>query len=271
VSGACAKVIYGYANRGLLDPNDGTWFRQQFSPYGPIPVALAFGPAFSRYLGDTNGWRSAADEGDRLGDTLRHHRELRDVVEHMPDSIWAPSAAELLGRLTSRQGATVEERIAIFQRVADRYPHSPYVDVSIREEARVLDGAEQLDSARAEYEKMLTLHPSSPFRLEALRYIVYNERSHHNLPGMLRWARKWLDGAPIQERFVAHSLIAEALLAQDDVTGAKNEAKKTLESASAFEQAMRDNRIQASPSSLVKWQREAQQARQEARAIEQRP
>jgi len=52
VSGAALKVVYGYANRGSLAPNDVGWFRRQFLPYGPIPVASLFGSDFARYLGE---------------------------------------------------------------------------------------------------------------------------------------------------------------------------------------------------------------------------
>src|SRR5206468_3344045 len=92
VSGAALKVGYGYQHRGSLPPNDVAWFRYQFAPYGPIPVAPMFGSAFTRYLGEVaNPWRlPEGEEADLMGDTTKHLQGLKDVMERMPDSLWAP-------------------------------------------------------------------------------------------------------------------------------------------------------------------------------------
>jgi tetratricopeptide (TPR) repeat protein len=267
VSGACMKVGYGYSQRGRLQPNDGTWFRQQFAAYGPIPVASVFGPAFSRYLGDTNGWRPAADEADMLGDTLKHHRGLREVVDRMPDSLWAPSAAELLGRLSSRQGTTVDERVSVFQKVADRYPNSPYVDVSLREKARIYDGAEMQERARDEYEKMVALRPASVFRNEALHYIVNVDAGKGDYSSVAKWAKMWTNSAPIQEKFSAYLALAEALKSRNDTAGAKDAAKRAVDAARAYDEARRNDRVPGTASSYLKWDRESRQAAGKAKAM----
>jgi tetratricopeptide (TPR) repeat protein len=267
VSGATSKVIYGYSQRGTLMPSDAAWFRQQFYPYGPIPVSYVFGPAFRRYLGDTNGWRPSSDEGDRLGDTMKHHRELREVVEKMPDSIWAPSAADLLGRLSSRQGATIEDRVSMFQQVADKYPNSPYVDVAYRERARIFDGVERQNDARREYEELLKRNPQSVYRLEALRYIVENERANQNPSGMIQWARKWAEVAPVQERFSAYLAIMEGLKAQHDIAGAREAAQQTADAVKKYKQAVLNNELSVSESIRLKAERQADAANEAARAM----
>lgn len=266
LSGASAKVAYGYAQRGQLQPNDGTWFRRQFGPFGPIPISVAFGPAFRRYVGDSlNSWHPQTEEGDLLGDTVKHHRELREVLDHMPNSIWAPSAAELLGRLTSRQGQTVEDRVSIFQHVADRYPGSPYVDVALREIAMIYDGAEQQDLARREYEELLKRRPTSRFRSESLRYIVQNDRTHGDYVGMLKWARAWSAAAPPQEKFVALIAQAQGLRATNDSAGAHEAAKEAREAAAVFLTSLRNGQVAGSASSLLRWERSAREAMESAR------
>jgi hypothetical protein len=267
VSGACVKVAYGYSKRGGLQPNDGTWFRRQVAAYGPIPVASLFGPAFSRYLGDTNGWRPAAEEADMLGDTLAHHRALREVVERMPGSVWAPSAAELLGRLTGRQGSTIDERVAVFQRVADRYPNSPYVDVALREKARIFDGAEMPERARDEYEKMVARRPDSAYRNEALRYMINVDAGKGDYASVAKWAKMWADSAPIQEKFSAYLALAESLHAQHDAAGAKDAAKRAVDTAKAYQEARRNDQVTGTASLFLRWDRDARQTEGKAKAM----
>jgi hypothetical protein len=267
VSGACIKVAYGYSQRGNLQPNDAAWFRQQFFAYGPIPVASVFGPAFRRYVGDTNGWKPAGEEGDILGDTMKHHRELREVVDKMPGSIWAPSAAELLGRLTGRQGTTVEQRVSVFQRVADAYPASPYVDVALREKARIYDGAELRDQASREYAEMLSRRPRSPFRSEALRYIVGNEGAHGNWDEVIKRAREWAEVAPVHEKFAATLAMMEAFQAKHDAESALKAARQTLDAVKEFRKALRSNQLGLTESARLKHERSAADAEGKARAV----
>jgi ABC-type transport system involved in multi-copper enzyme maturation permease subunit len=172
VSGAAVKVNYGYKHRGSLPPNDLIWFRYQFASYGPIPVARLFGPAFTRYLGEfKNPWRVEQEEGDRFGDTAEHRRALREIVETMPGSIWAASAADALARLESRGQQTIEGAVAPFQRVVSDYPNSPYVDSALRQIAIRHNDAGNVREARATYEELLKRFPNSRFRRDAERYL----------------------------------------------------------------------------------------------------
>lgn len=119
-SGATLKTAYGYYHRSRLFPDDATWFRKHFAPYGRLPVAALFGVPFQRYLGEIYG-----DE-DLIGDTLAHRNDLRLVLEEAPNSLWAPSAAELLARLEERKEQTVEGKIRGYEVLLNRYGDSPY-------------------------------------------------------------------------------------------------------------------------------------------------
>src|SRR5207237_5491876 len=100
---------------------------------------VIFGPAFQRYLGEVpNSWRMQQEgESDRWGDTSQHHFGLREVIEKMPDSMWAPSAAELFARLEQRSHKEPEGKASLYKHILDRYSASPYRLFAQREIARI--------------------------------------------------------------------------------------------------------------------------------------
>jgi hypothetical protein len=171
-SGAALKVKYGYENRGRLFPNDAAWFRYQFASFGPIPVAPLFGPAFPRFLGEfTNPWRATEEEADQLGDTVKHRRDLKYILDKMPDSRWAPSAADAYARLEARKRPNLEEQIALFRLIVDKYSASPYVDSALRTIALRYNEAGKTAEARAAYEELLKKVPNSKYRADATDFI----------------------------------------------------------------------------------------------------
>ncbi len=268
--GAVAKVSYGFQNRGDLFPNDGAWFRRQFAGFGPIPVTYLFGTAFRYYIGDIpNAWRFQQEgESDLLGATTQHERSLHEVVDRMSGSMWAPSSAELLARLTGRQQPTLEKRIAVFQSLADRFPNSPYVGFAIRQKALSFDGENRFDDARAAYEELLRLRPNSSFRTEALRYIVETERKRGNHSVAEKWAREWIRSATIRERPSAYVALAEAQRSQGNAVGATESSKQALQAFREYRKTRIAINAQAAPDAQeLKWDREANEAEVKAHSF----
>lgn len=269
VTAAATKVVYGYAHRGSLVPNDGAWFRTQFSTFGPLPVADLFGPAFRRYLGEIpSAWRvSQEGEEDLLGATPRHIRDLETVLDQMPNSIWAPSAAEMLARMVGHKQKTVEDRVRMFRLIVDRYPDSPYVAWALEEIAQTYDQFHMQPQAAQAYAELLERRPNSIYQGEALRYLVGTARQAQDWPTAERWAREWLKIAPLYERPVAAIELAEILQAKGDLQGAAEYAEACRKAAGAFFDAMRSGLLPGSASSQLKWQREVEAAVERTRAI----
>jgi ABC-type transport system involved in multi-copper enzyme maturation permease subunit len=176
LSGAFLKVGYGYSHRGALPPDDVSWFRYQFTPYGPLPVAALLGPAFPRYLGElTNVWRlGEIEEADRMGDTAKHRKDLQYIRDRMSGSMWAPSAADALARIDGRKQATPEDTAAYYRYIVDHYPNSPYVAFALRQIARRFAEAERKDEARAAYTELLQRLPNNVYRTEAMKFLADN-------------------------------------------------------------------------------------------------
>ena len=183
VSGAIQKVNFGYENRGRLagmsedgksasNDSDLVWFRYQFAPYGPLPVSSLFGSAFPMYLGEFgNPWRAAEEETDRMGDTVKHRRDLKTILDKMPKSPWAPSAADAYARTEVRRRTVLQDQVALFRGVVDRYPSSPYVEYALRAMALRYSDAGKKAEARATYEELLKRVPESQYKREAERFI----------------------------------------------------------------------------------------------------
>ena len=256
LTGAFIKVGYGYANRGKLIPDDGAWFRRQFASYGPIPVASLFGPSFRAYLGSfPKIWRINADEdAQRWDDTPQHRRDLRSIVDHVPNSAWAPGAAELLGRMEEANPETLDSALALYRRIMEKYPQSPYQEQAIRGSARALSEAGRKDEAREMYESFIQRVPNSRYRTEAVRFLIESDIERGSLDSALARANEWIKIAPIQERFLAHFAVATVHQKAGRRDDAAQAAQKTLEASNAFRQAVVDHRIPANQVQIVKWQ-----------------
>jgi tetratricopeptide (TPR) repeat protein len=262
VSGAAFKVGFGYANRGRLVPDDATWFRRQFASYGPLPVASLFGPAFFRYVGDIpNTWRIQQEsETDRWGNTQRHRRELREVLDRMPGSLWAPSAAELLARLDVPQAA------AYYEQIIRRYPGSPYLPFALDRLAHTYADAGNEKEARSAYERLLSRCPGSLYETEALRYLAESEQRRGNRTAAEQRTRQWIAAAPVQEKFVACLLLAQILLEQGRREEAGQAAEMALAGIKAFRRAVIDGTLAYAGGRVTKWEQDAVST--EVRALE---
>jgi len=263
ISGAAVKVAYGYARRGALEPDDGTWFRRQFAAYGPIPVASLFGGAFRRYVGAIpSTWRIQQEgEADRWGATEEHVRDLREVVERMPRSVWAPSASEMLARIDT---AHAEEHL---RRVVERYPRSPLVPGALHRLARIAADDGRVDLARDAYLELLRRRPRSRYRSEAHRYLTNLHWERGEFDEAERWARAWVASAPLRERGSAHMYLAEILLKGMRRDEALAVAKEALRAVDAFEQAVRDGTLNETGGSLTRWKQEAARVRDGANRL----
>jgi tetratricopeptide (TPR) repeat protein len=269
VSGAAIKVGYGYQRLGRLSPDDPSWFRYQFAPYGPIPVAALFGPAFTRYLGEFNNpWRLQQDEeSDRWGDTVKHRKDLREIVDKMPSSVWAASAADALARLEARRQTNVDNAVPYYRTIVDRFPNSPYVALAQRQIARAYADAQRVDEARTAYGDLLRRFPNSPHRAEAIRYLVESERKAGRPAEAARWAEQWTTSAPTEEKFEAWITLAEIRKDLGDAPGAKQAAKETLAAVEQYRRAIESKEINPSPSSKLKQEDAAYKAEQQAKKM----
>lgn len=263
ISGASLKVGYGYAHRGRLVPDDGTWFRRQFASFGPVPVTYLFGGAFRRYVGEIpNAWRIQSDEeSDRWGNTARHRRELTEVVEKMPGSIWAPSAAELLARM---DGGQAVER---YRQLVARYPNSPYLALALERLARLQMDEAQDGPSRAAYEELLARCPGSVYEAEALRFLAETDRRRGDLASAEKRARAWAAVAPVTERFWAHLMLAEMLLQQGRTTEGRQQAALVVSAVDAFNRACASGEVNDAGKHLTKWKQDAAIALDRARRL----
>jgi ABC-type transport system involved in multi-copper enzyme maturation permease subunit len=270
VIGAGAKAWFGYTNRGKLIPSDTAWFRQQFASFGPIPASALFGSAFTRYLGPIpNGWHPNPDgETDLLANDEQHRKDLHVVVEKMPGSMWAPSAAELLARLEAPRVTDPDKSMAGYQTIIDHYQNSPYFAFALREKARIYSDSQREEKARPAYEDLVKRAPGNKYSAEGYRYLTEYEIRHGNMKGAISWGDQWVKGAPIQERFTAYLALATARKGQGDAAGAATAAKQAVAAAKDFKRALTANTVVGTTGEKVKWERTANETFDKAKAFE---
>lgn len=260
VSGAVVKVGYGYTHRGALFPSDVAWFRRQFGVYGMLPVSALFGRNFQRYLGAIpNSWRVQQEgEADLMGDTEAHRRDLKRILEVAPRSVWAPSAAEQIARFEAVATVPLEERVAHYRVLVDRYPDSPYAPSALLQVAQLYaeaSGGEE--KARAAYALLLERYPRSPLRPAAYRYLAESDLRRADRAGAERNARLWVETAPVHETFVAWVFLADLQRAQGQGDAAKASEARALAAIDAFFVAAREGRTTLSEPRRIRVEGEA--------------
>ena len=167
---------------------------------------------------------------------------IRPIIGRSSTTFWSicveasglPSAAELLARTEGRNHPDAVQRLPYYEQIIHDYPDSPYLAFALREKAHALDDAQRTDEAARIYAELIKRRPLSPYRSEALRYLANADRTHGNIASALNWARQWTDAAPIQERFLAHMLVAELLRDSGDAAGAKQAAGRAGAAARAY-------------------------------------
>jgi outer membrane protein assembly factor BamD (BamD/ComL family) len=271
ISGSVVKVVVGYQNRGKLYPDDVAWFRRQFGPYGPVPVSALFGANFRRYLGDIpNTWRLQQDsEGDLLGDTDQHRRSLARILTQAPGSIWAPSAAILMARLGDRAKDSLQDKIAGFQYVIDHYPGSPYEAFALWQIAHNYSDAfdndpRYEDNARTAYEALLAKYPVTDYNADAYGFLAQSDQRHKNTVAAAEHTRKWIETAPIYEKFRALMLMAEILRDAGKMDEAKTTALQAKKAVQDFRRAKADGRLNLAENKVVRVERDAAEVDQKA-------
>ena len=274
ITGASAKVIYGYTHRGQLFPNDAAWFRRQFAPYSPLPVASLFGSNFQRYLGSIPNSLRVMQEGesDTLGDSAQHRRDLRRVLDTAPNSVWASSSAELLARLMTRSSTPTEEQAANYRVVTDRYKDSPYTAFALQQIAHIYMDAIPRDAkfepkARAAYLDLQTRFPGGIYSTEALRFLAEDDRKHKDLPSAALHAQQWAAVAPVSEKFMAYILLAEIYQQSGKMSEAKQAAQQTLDAVKVFRNAPKSGSGSLSETRRLRIQNEADNAESRAKEL----
>jgi hypothetical protein len=271
-SGAVIKVGVGYQNRGRLYPDDVVWFRRQFGPYGPVPVSALFGPGFRLYLGDIpNTWRLQQDnDSDMLGDTELHRSGLTRLLTRMPNSIWAPSAALLAARLSTRAGVPIEEQVAHYRLVIDRYPSSPYTAYCLWQIARIYADATSEDvrfepETRTAYQTLLARFPITQYSSDAYGFLAQSDRKRKDSVGATEYASKWIETAPIHEKFKAWMLMAELRRDEGKTAEAKAAAHEALNAVQEYRRAVHAGTVTLSEGRIVRVERDASEVDQKAR------
>jgi len=273
-SGAAYKVAYGVRHEREMGFHARLWYQQQFSGYGPLPVARMLGPAFTGYL-EAQGpgeARAAWGEGGALFGRVDITR-LRRLVQEYPNSMWADNAQLDIAALTARRPAPVpwlvishqegaqapEQRLvqndipraaAEYQTLVDRHPESPFAPLALSERAEV--GLQVLDfgMAHAAYRQLVNDYPRAK---EAYRAGVA-------LSAAYLWQgdpAKALAMARVAVRVAtwdgkAEALLAAARAAQAD--GQRADARDLYEQArqAAEEAKARNVRNEKSPTGLTK-------------------
>lgn len=258
VSGAALKVGYAYTHRGKVRPEDVTWLRRQFAPYGPLPLSALFGPTFRAYLGDIpNAWRIQQDnEMDSLGDTDEHRKRLKAALD-AGGGVWGPSASDLYARLQASRTKDTALKLAIIDTEIKRYPDSPYLGSLLTYRARTMADASMASEATAAFEEVLARVQDPVYRVQALAFLARQDFNQGTYPRAVERAREWAKLAPVQERFVPMVLEADSLRASGDPAGAKAAAGRAMAAIREFRQAALKGTLNIHSGTVTRWEREA--------------
>jgi tetratricopeptide (TPR) repeat protein len=188
-SGAAYKVAYGLRHEAELGNRTQLWYQQQFSPYGPLPVAWLFGRAFPLYVQAQQG-RTAAGAASRGLVAPVDLTLMRRVVKEYPSSIWADNAQYELARATGRRVAVQPWTIYVYregasqpaitvvdtdqpglvremQELVKRYPKSVFAPLALAHIASTQLALLDFTGAIASYERVLDSYPRAPQAAEA--------------------------------------------------------------------------------------------------------
>lgn len=258
VSGAALKVGYAYTHRSKVRPEDVTWLRRQFAPYGPLPMAALFGPTFKAYLGEIpNAWRIQQDnEMDSLGDTEDHRKRLKAALD-AGGGLWGPSASDLYARLCASRTRDIGLKLSIIDTEIKRYPDSPYLGSLLTFRARTLADAERAPEATVAFEDVLARVQDPVYRVQALAFLARQDYNTGNHTRAVERAREWARFAPLQERFVPLVLEADCLRASGDAAGARGAADRALAAIREFRQAALKGTLDIHSGTVTRWEREA--------------
>ncbi len=239
-SGASFKVAYLYTHRGRLLPDDTAWIRTQLAPFGPVPVAWAFGPVFAAYVGEIpNTWRlQAGDEADVYGDTAKHRGDIARIVQRGTRSIWGSNVVELYARLESQKAPTPEQRISLLRLIVERYPNGPHAAGAYVRIARENVEAGRPDEARQSCEKALTVPHTSREASDALRILTSIYRAAGRTEEAIAAARRWFAVADARQKFKAGEVLFGLLDHSGRTEEARQAAAETLEAIRLFRRAV---------------------------------
>lgn len=250
VTGATVKVIFGYTHRGTLFPDDASWFRKQFAPFGPVPVSALFGANFRGYVGSIpNAWRIQQEgESDTLGDNQQHRKDLEAIITNTPNSLWAPSAADMLARFRGRGKDAPDSRVETYRLLIQRYPDSPYLAHALQQIGHIYSEATNYDSgfdvkARTAYEELLKRFPSGDYAHEALRYLAESDKRNGDSLSAHRHGQQWVDAAPVYIKFYAWAFLADLWHDENNEVETKRAVVSTRQAIKEFRKAKDDGTI----------------------------
>jgi tetratricopeptide (TPR) repeat protein len=193
--------------------------------------------------------------------------ELREVLDRMPTSMWAPSAAEAYARLLARKSKILEEGLPFYERIERDYRDSPYLAFALREKARLYADSGRNEEAVKSYEDLMHRRPDNPFKSEALHYLVGSDLGRGDLAKAEVRTGQWIALAPIYDKFNAYVAMAEILSKKGDAAGAKQAAKNAMKAIQEFRNAAHAGSLPGARGQATKWEHDAVEAEQKARAL----
>jgi hypothetical protein len=147
LSGAAVMVGFAYQNRAHLDRGDVVWLQRQLRNYGPVPVALFFGPAFGAYVAQA------------------------PVNAAEVPAVATSTGSDLTVPTPSGTGRSASIRVVALEKALTRWPRSMWADgiaFALAEEQDKLDP----QAAAPRYRLVAERFPTSPFAPKALARII---------------------------------------------------------------------------------------------------
>jgi hypothetical protein len=164
VSGASMMLFYAHSHRANLPQGDVTWLRQQLRPYGAIPIARVFGPAFADYVADPPAVRPGVSPAKVRVESLKR------ALGRYPNSIWADGIAFAIGWDNEKVDAS--QSVDDYLLVADRFGSSPFAVKALTSVLRIENApvppAKRLLAAR----KLIQDYPTYPECEKAAAYLL---------------------------------------------------------------------------------------------------
>jgi hypothetical protein len=192
VSGAAMMLFYARSPRGRMIHEDVTWLRTQLRPYGAIPIARVFGPAFTAYVAEPPPVRPGISPVKVRVDSLKQ------TLARYPNDMWADGIAYAVGWETEKldQVACIDEYLA----VSDRYGSSPFAPKALAAILRIenpgIPAPKRLLAAR----RLIKEYPNDIDTSKAAAYLQTQYPSVIRAPEMIEAAQVAGKSGPLQLR-----------------------------------------------------------------------
>jgi hypothetical protein len=222
-SGASMMLYYAHSNRARLMHEDVTWLRQQLRPYGAIPIARLFGPAFADYVADPPPVRPGVSPMKIRVDALKR------ALARYPNSIWADGIAFAIGWENEKvdQLGAVDDYLL----VSDRYGKSPFAPKALSAVLRIpnpeIPAAKRLLAAR----RLVQDHPNDLNAEKGTAYLLTQYPQTVYAPEMIQAALVAGKSGPLHLQPHWLAVAAERQLEQQKTAEARATAQQAKDQA----------------------------------------